>query len=63
MPAESGRRLQESPAWILLLSKLSLTVSGGQVTFVKVLNYFTSVTGKRNSLLLIHCPLFTVTVP
>ena len=37
--------------------------SGGQVTFKKQLSYFTSVTCKSNSLLLIRYPFFIVTVP
>jgi hypothetical protein len=37
--------------------------SGGQVTFKKYLSYFTSVTCKSNSLLLIRYPFFIVTVP
>jgi hypothetical protein len=37
--------------------------SGGQVTFKKQLSYFTSVTCKSNSLLLICYPFFIVTVP
>ena len=37
--------------------------SGGQVTFKKQLSYFTSVTCKSNSLLLIRYPFLIVTVP
>jgi hypothetical protein len=39
------------------------TSSGGQVSFKKQPSYFTSVTCKSNSLLLIRYSFFIVTVP
>ncbi len=40
-----------------------LPFGAGQVTFIKQRPYFTSITGKRNQLLLIRYSFFTVLVP
>jgi hypothetical protein len=58
LAAQTGAVVNHVP-----LHSHSSRISGGQVTFKKELSYFTSVTSKSNSLLLIRYSFFIVTVP